>query len=58
MGIYRELHIWVEGDRDELFFREVIEPVFRKEYDLIAIHQWAQERKSKAGGKKYAHKVG
>ena len=47
MGLYKELFIFVEGDKDEQFFNEIAEHILREEYDQISFVQWAQKIPSK-----------
>ena len=47
MSVYREMYIFVEGERDRLFFDEIIKPMIGEEYDLVEVTEWAQERKGK-----------
>ncbi len=43
----KKIYIFVEGNDDEMFFRNVFAPKFLKIYDDIEIIQFAQQKKSK-----------
>ena len=39
---YRQLHVWVEGGDDRLFFNTLMRPLLDSRYDLIEVVQYAQ----------------
>jgi len=39
------LYIFVEGDDDERFFREILLPIFKKKYNEVKIVKYAQKPK-------------
>ena len=42
---YKALYIFVEGNDDERFFREIFCPMLKKKYDHIAIVKYAQKKR-------------
>ncbi len=42
---YMVLYIFVEGDDDERFFREILLPILKKKYDDVKIVKYAQKPK-------------
>jgi len=44
---YRRFFIWVEGDDDERFFKNIIKPILDTKYDLVEIRSYASMQKRK-----------
>lgn len=40
---YKQLLIWVEGSDDELFFNQMIKPIFVGKYDWVEVRPYAKE---------------
>lgn len=47
MSSYRRLFVWVEGDDDERFFKNVLKPKLQKKYDTVQITKYATLKKEK-----------
>jgi len=43
--VYKILYIFVEGDDDERFFREILLPIFENKYNEVKIVKYAQKPK-------------
>jgi hypothetical protein len=44
---YRRLHIFVEGDSDKLFFKEIVVPKLKNKYDRVDITRYSREPREK-----------
>jgi len=47
MTSYKRLFIWVEGDDDERFFRNILKPKLHEKYDSVEIIKYATMKKEK-----------
>lgn len=44
---YRGLFIWVEGEDDRRFFKEILEPKIQKKYNFVVTRRYAALKKEK-----------
>lgn len=44
---YRRLFIWVEGEDDERFFKSIVEPKLKKNFDFVETRRYATLKKEK-----------
>lgn len=45
---YKRLFIWVEGEDDERFFKNILEPNLQKKYDFVETIRYAALKKEKS----------
>jgi len=44
---YRQIFIFIEGDKDEIFFSKIIKPLFEKRYSYVRLWKYAEVSKAK-----------